>query len=70
MEEDEATSAAILGLQRPVFDIETPDHLPSSPLCPMNPKHKSGGIGICAHHGSASREKSDSVPTMAETAVS
>ena len=29
-----------------------PEHLPSSPLCPRHPKHKSGGTGICPYHGS------------------
>ena len=33
------------------FDFNVPDHLPSSPLCPKNPKHKSGGKGICVYHG-------------------
>ncbi|KUJ10306.1 uncharacterized protein LY89DRAFT_257184 [Mollisia scopiformis] len=28
-----------------------PEHLPSSPLCPKNPKHPSGGDGICPFHG-------------------
>jgi hypothetical protein len=51
VEKDEVTAVAILGLQRPIFDIKTPDHLPSSPLCPMNPKHRSGVIGICVYHG-------------------
>ena len=30
-----------------------PEHLPSSPLCPRHPKHKSGGTGICPYHGSS-----------------
>lgn len=33
------------------FELNIPDHLPSSPLCPRNPKYRSGGKGICAHHG-------------------
>ncbi|KAE8450547.1 hypothetical protein EG329_006278 [Mollisiaceae sp. DMI_Dod_QoI] len=28
-----------------------PEHLPSSPLCPKNPMHPSGGTGICPFHG-------------------
>lgn len=28
-----------------------PEHLPSSPLCPRNSKHKSKGRGICVYHG-------------------
>ena len=39
--EDSATS----------FELNVPDHLPSSPLCPKHPKHKSGGKGICVYHG-------------------
>jgi hypothetical protein len=34
-----------------MFDWDIPDHLPSSPLCPANPKHISGGTGICVYHG-------------------
>jgi hypothetical protein len=30
---------------------DIPEHLPTSPLCPGNPKHKSGGKGICPYHG-------------------
>ena len=33
------------------FELNVPDHLPSSPLCPKHPKHKSGGRGICVYHG-------------------
>jgi parafibromin len=33
------------------FDLNLPEHLPSSPLCPKNPLHKGGGKGICAYHG-------------------
>jgi hypothetical protein len=33
------------------FDWDVPDHLPSSPLCPANPKHPGGGSGICVYHG-------------------
>ena len=33
------------------FEINVPEHLPSSPLCPKHPKHKSGGKGICIYHG-------------------
>ncbi|KIW05844.1 uncharacterized protein PV09_03048 [Verruconis gallopava] len=36
-----------------MFDWDVPDHLPSSPLCPANPKHKGGGKGICVYHGRA-----------------
>ncbi|KAF2098461.1 hypothetical protein NA57DRAFT_75705 [Rhizodiscina lignyota] len=33
------------------FDWDIPVHLPQSPLCPLNPKHKSGGKGVCVYHG-------------------
>ncbi|KAL8824669.1 MAG: hypothetical protein Q9191_004898 [Dirinaria sp. TL-2023a] len=33
------------------FELNVPDHLPGSPLCPKHPKHKSGGRGICVYHG-------------------
>ncbi|KAH7047501.1 hypothetical protein B0J12DRAFT_124499 [Macrophomina phaseolina] len=35
----------------PVFVWDIPEHLPGSPLCPLSPKHKSGGKGICVYHG-------------------
>lgn len=37
--------------QRDSFELNVPEHLPSSPLCPRHPKHKSGGKGICVYHG-------------------
>ena len=33
------------------FELDVPDHLPNSPLCPLSPKHKSGGKAICPLHG-------------------
>jgi len=33
------------------FELNVPDHLPSSPLCPKHPRHKSGGKGVCVYHG-------------------
>lgn len=33
------------------FEQDVPDHFPNSPLCPLNPKHKSGGKAICPLHG-------------------
>lgn len=33
------------------FQLDVPDHLPNSPLCPRHPKNKSGGTGICVYHG-------------------
>jgi hypothetical protein len=41
-----------LGDARAVQDI--PDHLPGSPLCPREPKHSSGGTGVCPVHGKRS----------------
>lgn len=29
------------------FHLNMPEHLPTSPLCPANPKHPSGGMGVC-----------------------
>ena len=34
-----------------LMEAEVPEHFPSSPLCPRNPKHKSGGTGTCPYHG-------------------
>lgn len=36
-----------------------PEHLPNSPLCPRNPKHKSGGTGTCPYHGRIKSTPSD-----------
>ncbi|KAF7859695.1 hypothetical protein EAF04_008774 [Stromatinia cepivora] len=33
------------------FELNVPDHLPNSPLCPANPLHTSKGQGICPLHG-------------------
>ncbi|TKA31482.1 hypothetical protein B0A50_02329 [Salinomyces thailandicus] len=33
------------------FELDVPDHLPNSPLCPLSPRHKSGGKAICPMHG-------------------
>lgn len=33
------------------FELDVPEHFPTSPLCPRNPSHKSGGTGICVYHG-------------------
>jgi hypothetical protein len=29
------------------FEFDLPEHLPSSPICPANPKHKLKGKGVC-----------------------
>ncbi|KAI0171801.1 hypothetical protein GGR52DRAFT_547723 [Hypoxylon sp. FL1284] len=38
------------------FAFDLPEHLSSSPMCPANPRHKSGGTGVCVYHG---RRKKD-----------
>lgn len=30
-----------------VFEFDIPEHLPSSPMCPANPKHKGRGKMVC-----------------------
>ncbi|KAK7539695.1 uncharacterized protein J3D65DRAFT_619487 [Phyllosticta citribraziliensis] len=35
----------------PEFVWDVPEHLPGSPLCPLSPKHRGGGRGICVYHG-------------------
>lgn len=30
-----------------VFEFDLPEHLPSSPMCPANPKHKGRGKLVC-----------------------
>ncbi|KAF4478514.1 hypothetical protein FAGAP_12376 [Fusarium agapanthi] len=37
--------------ERPPFEFQLPEHLPSSPMCPANEKHASGGTGVCVYHG-------------------
>lgn len=32
------------------FELNVPEHLPGSPLCPLSPKHESGGKAICPIH--------------------
>lgn len=36
------------------FRFNIPDHLPNSPLCPLNSTHKLKGKGVCVYHGRAS----------------
>ncbi|KAJ3518316.1 hypothetical protein NM208_g14558 [Fusarium decemcellulare] len=33
------------------FEFQVPEHLPSSPICPANKNHASGGTGLCVYHG-------------------
>ncbi|KAI1450320.1 hypothetical protein F5Y02DRAFT_413041 [Annulohypoxylon stygium] len=37
------------------FEFDMPEHLPSSPMCPANKRHKSGGTGVCVYHGRRKR---------------
>ncbi|RYP07477.1 hypothetical protein DL764_002484 [Monosporascus ibericus] len=37
------------------FKFDLPEHLPSSPMCPANKKHKSGGTGVRVYHGRRKR---------------
>ncbi|KAL9039265.1 MAG: hypothetical protein Q9214_004948 [Letrouitia sp. 1 TL-2023] len=39
------------------FELNVPEHLPSSPLCPRHPKHKSRGKGVCVYHGRNKRSE-------------
>ncbi|OTA00965.1 hypothetical protein A9Z42_0012690 [Trichoderma parareesei] len=33
------------------FEFDVLEHLPGSPLCPADKRHKSGGTGVCVYHG-------------------
>ncbi|KAL3417301.1 hypothetical protein PVAG01_11301 [Phlyctema vagabunda] len=52
------------------FELNMPEHLSTSPLCPANLFHPSGGTGICPYHGRrrkptvASFESVDSVEIL------
>ncbi|KAI0889018.1 uncharacterized protein GGS22DRAFT_184593 [Annulohypoxylon maeteangense] len=37
------------------FEFNMPEHLPNSPMCPANKRHKSGGTGVCVYHGRRKR---------------
>ncbi|KAI9798778.1 MAG: hypothetical protein M1833_004608 [Piccolia ochrophora] len=39
------------GKDASVFELQVPQHLPGSPLCPISKLHKSGGKGVCLYHG-------------------
>ncbi|KAI0199270.1 hypothetical protein F4808DRAFT_218807 [Astrocystis sublimbata] len=39
--------------KRAQFQFDLPEHLPTSPMCPANKRHKSGGTGVCVYHGRA-----------------
>jgi hypothetical protein len=46
-----ASELAQAAEDKAVADLNVPEHLPSSPLCPRHRKHKSGGRGVCWMHG-------------------
>lgn len=46
-----AASEMMDAQERHQFELNVPEHLPNSPLCPRNPKHPSGGKGMCLYHG-------------------
>lgn len=48
--------------QRAAFRFDMPEHLPSSPMCPANKRHKSGGTGVCVYHGRAKGAKKATSP--------
>jgi hypothetical protein len=39
------------------FTFDLPEHLPTSPMCPRNKRHTSGGTGVCVYHGRAKRSR-------------
>ncbi|KAI1103134.1 hypothetical protein F4804DRAFT_333633 [Jackrogersella minutella] len=39
------------------FEFDLPEHLPNSPMCPANKRHKSGGTGVCVYHGRRKRSE-------------
>ena len=44
------------------LEWEIPEHLPASPLCPLNPKYRGKARGLCVFHGLAKAK--DSVQAM------
>jgi len=42
------------------FTFDLPEHLPTSPMCPRNKRHMSGGTGVCVYHGRAKRGRTAS----------
>ncbi|KAI0453080.1 hypothetical protein F5B21DRAFT_526312 [Xylaria acuta] len=52
--------------QRAAFRFDLPEHLPSSPMCPTNKRHKSGGTGVCVYHGRARGVRKTASPHVSE----
>ena len=48
LREDEDPSLGSIGH---TFEMNIPEHLTNSPLCPLNEKHRSGGKALCPIHG-------------------
>lgn len=46
-EDDSGADSSTMGTP---FELNVPDHLPNSPLCPLSAKHKGGGKAICPMH--------------------
>ena len=47
------------------FSFDLPEHLPTSPMCPANKRHRSGGTGVCVYHGRRKRSPEPSSPSTA-----
>ncbi|KAI1434449.1 hypothetical protein GGR50DRAFT_403066 [Xylaria sp. CBS 124048] len=52
--------AAVAANMLSSFQFQLPEHLPTSPMCPANKRHTSGGTGVCVYHGRA--KSSQKVP--------
>ena len=64
--EGEGESDECKWLHASEFALSVPDHLPNSPLCPLNPQHQTGGKSICPLHGRRRKH----APTRSSTARS
>ncbi|KAG8167516.1 hypothetical protein KVR01_003205 [Diaporthe batatas] len=51
------------------FEFDTPEHLPSSPMCPANAMHKLKGRGVCVFHGRGRRASTDDGSGIAEDVI-
>ncbi|KAK2613646.1 hypothetical protein N8I77_000546 [Diaporthe amygdali] len=51
------------------FEFDLPEHLPSSPTCPANPRHKLRGKGVCVVHGRSKQASVDDAAAVAEEEV-
>ena len=46
-----ASQAALAQVKRVPFNLNIPEHLPNSPLCPRHPLFVGKGNGVCVYHG-------------------